>query len=55
MSHTTNNKTVIFTKYPTEYPAAGEHINVETRKIDTELKENEVLTRNLFVSIDPCK
>ncbi|GJJ73507.1 hypothetical protein EMPS_05865 [Entomortierella parvispora] len=50
---TTSNKTVVFRKTPSEYPVAGEHLDVETRELVTDLKENEVLTRNLFLSADP--
>lgn len=51
---TTSNKTVVYRKHPSEYPIAGEHLDVESRELVTDLKENEVLTRNLFLSIDPC-
>ncbi|KAG0284616.1 hypothetical protein BGZ98_005867, partial [Dissophora globulifera] len=47
------NKSVIFLASPTEYPVPGKHFAVETRKLDTELKENDVLVRNLFLSLDP--
>ncbi|KAG0314784.1 hypothetical protein BGZ99_007852 [Dissophora globulifera] len=47
------NKSVIFLASPTEYPVPGKHFAVETRKLNTELKENDVLIRNLFLSLDP--
>ena len=51
---TTSNKTVVFRKHPTEYPVAGEHLDIESRELVADLKENDVLSRNLFLSIDPC-
>ncbi|KAG0287691.1 hypothetical protein BGZ98_004544 [Dissophora globulifera] len=47
------NKSVIFLASPTEYPVPGEHLAVETRKLNAELKDNDVLVRNLFLSLDP--
>ncbi|KAG0310466.1 hypothetical protein BGZ99_000365 [Dissophora globulifera] len=47
------NKSVIFLASPTEYPVPGEHFAVETRELNAELKENDVLVRNLYLSLDP--
>ncbi|KAG0222593.1 NADP-dependent leukotriene B4 12-hydroxydehydrogenase [Mortierella sp. GBAus27b] len=48
-----DNKTVIYRKIPDEYPIPGEHLVVESRELDENLGENEVLTRNLYFSLDP--
>ncbi|KAF9404935.1 hypothetical protein BGZ94_003869 [Podila epigama] len=48
-----NNKSVVFLKYPTEFPVAGEHLDVREEALVTDLKEGEVLLRNLYVSSDP--
>ncbi|KAF8931570.1 hypothetical protein BGZ58_007554 [Dissophora ornata] len=48
------NKAVVFLKSPDEYPIPGEHLGfVEDRELDQELNDNEVLTRNLYISLDP--
>ncbi|KAI1312600.1 hypothetical protein EDD11_002946 [Mortierella claussenii] len=47
------NKSVIFLKHPTEYPVPGEHFAVETKELHADLKANDVLVRNLFISLDP--
>ncbi|KAF9918194.1 hypothetical protein BX616_009998 [Lobosporangium transversale] len=47
------NKSVIFLKHPVEYPVPGEHFAVETKELDVDLKPNDVLVRNLFISLDP--
>lgn len=49
------NNSVIFLKHPTEFPVPGEHFAVQTRELKADLKENDVLLRNLFISLDPCK
>lgn len=52
----TNNKAVVFLKSPEEYPVPGEHFAfVDARESDLELNEDEVLTRNIYISLDPCK
>ena len=52
----TSNKTVLFLKSPEGYPILGEHLAfVESTELDQELSENEVLTRNIYVSVDPCR
>lgn len=48
------NKSAVFLKYPTEYPVTGEHIEVQSRELTVELKDNDVLLRNLYFSLDPC-
>jgi NADPH-dependent curcumin reductase CurA len=59
--HTTNiistmvqNKSAVFLKYPTEYPVAGEHIEIQSKELTVALKDNDVLLRNLYFSLDPC-
>lgn len=49
------NKSVVFLKYPTEYPVPGEHLDVQIKELNTDLKANDVLLRNLYISLDPCK
>ena len=49
------NKSVVFLDYPTEYPVEGEHLAVQTKELNAELKPNDVLLRNLYISLDPCK
>ncbi|KAK3829112.1 MAG: hypothetical protein J3Q66DRAFT_395326 [Benniella sp.] len=48
-----DNKAVIYRKVPDEYPIPGEHLVVESKELDENLGENEVLTRNLYFSLDP--
>ncbi|KAG0319279.1 hypothetical protein BGZ99_005208 [Dissophora globulifera] len=49
-----NNKAVIFKKYAVGYPVADEHFEYVTeREVSYDLRDGEVLTRNLFVSLDP--
>ncbi|KAG0208761.1 hypothetical protein BGX28_000382 [Mortierella sp. GBA30] len=50
-----SNKAVIFLKHPTEYPVEGEHFEVQSLDVNDNLHENDVLLRNLFLSMDPCK
>ncbi|KAK3844706.1 MAG: hypothetical protein J3R72DRAFT_382025 [Linnemannia gamsii] len=47
------NKSAVFLKYPTEFPAIGEHIDVQTKELTVELKDKDVLLRNLYFSLDP--
>ncbi|GJJ72233.1 hypothetical protein EMPS_04590 [Entomortierella parvispora] len=47
------NKSVIFLKHPTEYPVAGEHFEVQTKELHANLKDKDVLLRNLYISLDP--
>jgi NADPH-dependent curcumin reductase CurA len=55
MVKTADNKTVVLLQHPTGYPQAGVHIGVQYREIDTNLDEGDVLVRNLYISLDPCK
>ncbi|KAG0310830.1 hypothetical protein BGZ99_000126, partial [Dissophora globulifera] len=49
-----NNKAVVFKKWAVDYPVIGEHFEYVTdREITHELKDGEILTRNLYVSMDP--
>lgn len=48
------NKSAVFLKYPTEFPVIGEHIEVQTKELNVELKDKDVLLRNLYFSLDPC-
>jgi len=47
------NKSVIFLKHPTEFPVVGEHIEVQTKELNVTLQPNDVLVKNLFISLDP--
>ncbi|KAK3813684.1 MAG: hypothetical protein JOS17DRAFT_453213 [Linnemannia elongata] len=47
------NKSAVLLKYPTEYPVIGEHIGVQTKELNVELKDKDVLLRNLYFSLDP--
>ncbi|KAF9119654.1 hypothetical protein BG015_006271, partial [Linnemannia schmuckeri] len=47
------NKSAVFLKYPTEYPVVGEHIEVQSKEFTVDLKDNDVLLRNLYFSLDP--
>ncbi|KAF9903021.1 hypothetical protein EC991_004272 [Linnemannia zychae] len=47
------NKSAVFLKYPTEYPVTGEHMEIQSKELTAELKENDVLLRNLYFSLDP--
>ncbi|KAF9345420.1 hypothetical protein BGX34_004783, partial [Mortierella sp. NVP85] len=47
------NKSVVFLKHPTDYPVPGEHFAVQTHDLKADLKDNDVLVRNLFISLDP--
>ncbi|KAI7876529.1 GroES-like protein [Lichtheimia hyalospora FSU 10163] len=51
----TLNKQVIFSKIPTTYPVAGEHmtINDSTIDLDAPLGEGEILLKQLVLSVDP--
>ncbi len=51
-----SNKGVIFKATPTEFPVIGEHFEVIDRTIDIEnfeLGENELLLKNVNISLDP--
>ncbi|KAG0347031.1 hypothetical protein BG004_000256 [Podila humilis] len=48
-----SNKQVLYLEQPTDFPAPGKHLGVQTTTLDAQLEENEVLLRNLVVSIDP--
>ncbi|KAI8362320.1 hypothetical protein B0O80DRAFT_421857 [Mortierella sp. GBAus27b] len=49
----TQNKSVVFLKHPTEFPVPGEHFAVQSHELKTDLKENDVLLRNYYISLDP--
>ncbi|KAI9240742.1 MAG: reductase RED1 [Podila humilis] len=48
-----NNKQVVFLGQPTHFPIVGEHLGVQTVQVNSDLKENDILLRNLYVSVDP--
>ncbi|KAF9572311.1 hypothetical protein EC968_010035 [Mortierella alpina] len=48
-----HNKSVVFLKHPSEFPVVGEHFAVQSKDLNADLKENDVLLRNLFISLDP--
>lgn len=50
-----SNKQIVLLDHPTGFPIAGEHLGVHTTQLNTVLEEDEILLRNLFVSVDPCK
>ncbi|KAF9907229.1 hypothetical protein EC991_011219 [Linnemannia zychae] len=47
------NKSAIFLKFPTEFPIPGEHFAIQTSELSASLKDNEILARNLYFSLDP--
>ncbi|KAF9907585.1 hypothetical protein EC991_010797 [Linnemannia zychae] len=49
----TKNKSVIFLKRPDEYPIVGEHFALQHTDLASELQEGDILTRNLYLSLDP--
>ncbi|KAG0267020.1 hypothetical protein BG011_009768 [Mortierella polycephala] len=49
-----SNTAIVYLKHPTEFPVPGEHLGVRTNKdFNPVLKDGEVLTRNLVISLDP--
>lgn len=50
-----SNKQVLFTKIPTTFPVAGEHMQVKESQFDLDapLAENEYVIKNLALSVDP--
>ncbi|KAF9358055.1 hypothetical protein BGX26_002576 [Mortierella sp. AD094] len=48
-----SNKSVVLLQSPEEYPIPGVHLGVESKELDDELSEGELLTRNLYISLDP--
>lgn len=48
------NKSVIFLKRPEGFPVPGEHFAVQSSEFNPVLKEGEMATRNLDLSLDPC-
>ncbi|KAG0367435.1 hypothetical protein BC939DRAFT_450093 [Gamsiella multidivaricata] len=49
-----SNTSIIYLKHPTEFPVVGEHFAAQTNKdFKPVLKDGEVLTRNLVISLDP--
>ncbi|KAF9099636.1 hypothetical protein BGX29_007020 [Mortierella sp. GBA35] len=49
----TKNKSVIFLKRPDGYPVAGEHFVLQPTELAPTLNEGDILTRNLYLSLDP--
>ncbi|KAG0277664.1 hypothetical protein BGZ95_005554 [Linnemannia exigua] len=49
----TKNKSVIFMKRPDDYPIVGEHFVLQHTDLVAELEEGDILTRNLYLSLDP--
>ncbi|KAF9577068.1 hypothetical protein BGW38_007965 [Lunasporangiospora selenospora] len=47
------NKSVIFVKHPQGLPLPGQHLAVKNDTQEVDLKEGELLLRNLLVSVDP--
>lgn len=49
------NKQVLFTKIPTTYPSAGEHMQVKaaTFNLDRQLGQGEFILKLLVLSVDP--
>lgn len=50
-----NNKQVVFLGQPTDFPIVCEHLGVQTVQVDSDFNENDILLRNLYVSVDPCE
>ena len=50
-----NNKTVVLLQRPTGHAVAGVHVGVKHKELDTSLNEGDILVRNIYVSVDPCK
>ncbi|KAF9950002.1 hypothetical protein BGZ72_008254 [Mortierella alpina] len=48
-----NNKSVVFLKAPSKYPIAGKHIGVQLKQLNTDLRDGQILLRNLYISLDP--
>ncbi|KAI1291511.1 hypothetical protein EDD11_008909 [Mortierella claussenii] len=49
-----SNTSIIYLKHPTEFPVVGEHLVAKTNSdFKPVLKDGEVLTRNLVISLDP--
>ncbi|KAF9284401.1 hypothetical protein BGZ68_004709 [Mortierella alpina] len=49
-----SNTSIVYLKHPTEFPVPGEHFDAQTNKnFNPVLKDGEVLTRNLVISLDP--
>ncbi|KAF9902074.1 hypothetical protein BX616_002050 [Lobosporangium transversale] len=49
-----SNTSIIYLKHPTEFPVVGEHFAAKTNNdFKPVLKDGEVLTRNLIISLDP--
>lgn len=48
-----SNKQVIFSKVPTGYPVAGEHITIRTSEFDLDqpLNDGEFITKTLDLSV----
>ena len=50
------NKALIFTKPPTNFPVPGEHITIEDRPLDIdtiEIPQDGLLTKQIYASLDP--
>ncbi|KAG0219489.1 hypothetical protein BGX33_002759 [Mortierella sp. NVP41] len=52
-SSTVHNKSAVFLKFPTEFPVPGEHFALQAKDFHPDLKTNDILTRNLYFSLDP--
>ncbi|KAF9402654.1 hypothetical protein BGZ76_007274 [Entomortierella beljakovae] len=49
-----SNTSIIYLGHPTEYPVEGVHLGAKTvTDFNPVLKDGEVLTRNLVISLDP--
>ncbi|KAF9204595.1 hypothetical protein BGZ49_005112 [Haplosporangium sp. Z 27] len=49
-----SNTSIIYLKHPTEYPVVGEHFAAKTEAdFKPVLKDGEILTRNIVISLDP--
>ncbi|KAF9115720.1 hypothetical protein BGX27_006667 [Mortierella sp. AM989] len=47
------NKSVVMLQYPAGSIAAGVHVGIQNKELNTNLSEGDILLRNLYVSIDP--
>ncbi|KAF9130880.1 hypothetical protein BGW39_002521 [Mortierella sp. 14UC] len=49
----TTNKSVLFLKRLDDYPVVGEHFALQHTELAPKLQEGDILTRNLYLSLDP--
>ncbi|KAF9581174.1 hypothetical protein BGW38_001904 [Lunasporangiospora selenospora] len=47
------NKSVIFLNHPTGFPVVGQDFAVQSRELEVNLQPNDVLVKNLYISLDP--